>query len=454
MTRLPSTAPTEPTRRRRWRGRALCALLPAALFLLAGCATGGFTPPWRAAEPKKDAPKNEIVQTGLIADRYVIDPELQKEFDKAKALFDQKKYDEAIPIFHKVYQLDYPWYYWNALGAITGDALADGALDSEETRKAKQTVREKNTKRKFSPICEAAIFYEAECQRLQKNFREAEFTYTKVLADYPRSQYATRVRQGLFEIADHWLEPTRKQMDEYQEQIQGKRWFVAPAMWVHWGNDMPFLDTEGHATQVLNTVRLHDIKGPMGEKALLYLGTISFFRQDYKEADFYFTQIFQEYPNSDHAAKALKQSVICKQLVTGGPIYDCRGVEESKKLLLTSMGAYPELAKDERWVSDQLKSINLQQADRDMKIAELYQRMDHPGAAYFYYEIVCRRYPGTTYCATATQRKQELRVKVEKEQKTAPTAPLPASARARAGSAASRLKAPLGSMPSMGPAPR
>lgn len=243
-----------------------------------------------------------------------------------------------------------------------------------------------------------------------------------MLSDYPRSRFATRVCQGLFEIADLWLEPTRRQMDQYQEQLQGKRMFVMPADLVHWGKDMPFLDTEGHAIQALNTIRLHDIKGPMGEKALLYLGTIHFFNKDYKEADFYFQQLYTEYPNSKDAAKALKQSVICKQLITGGPIYDCRGVEESKKLLMTGMGAYPELAKDEQWIQNQLRSINVQQAERDLKIAEFYQRTGHPGAAYFYYEIVIRRYPGTSYCATATKRKEELRVKVEQEQQKAPVA--------------------------------
>ncbi len=227
------------------------------------------------------------------------------------------------------------------------------------------------------------------------------------LTDYPRSRFCTRVCQGLFEIADHWLEPTRKAMDEDQEVREGKRMFVMPAMFVHWGNDMPFLDTEGHAIEALNTIRLHDIKGPLGERSLMYLGTINFFRQEYKEADFYFSALYKEYPNSKDAAKALKQSVICKQLMTGGPIYDCRGVEESKKLLLTSIGAYPELAKEEKWIENQLRSINVQQAERDMKIAEFYQRTGHPGSAYFYYELVCRRYPNTSYCATAAKRKED-----------------------------------------------
>src|SRR5207245_1249453 len=106
-----------------------------------------------------------------------------------------------------------------------------------------------------------------------------------------------------------------------------KRYFVTPAMHIHFSKDMPTLDAEGHATNILNTIRIHDIKGEMGKKALLYLGTIHFFRQDYKEADFYFTRLYEEYPNDKDAAKAIKQSVICKQLVNGGSVYDPRAVE-------------------------------------------------------------------------------------------------------------------------------
>jgi outer membrane protein assembly factor BamD (BamD/ComL family) len=188
---------------------------------------------------------------------------------------------------------------------------------------------------------------------------------------------------------------------------------------------MPAMDAEGHATIILNTIRVHNIKGPMAEKALFMLGTINFFRKEYKEADFYFTQLYEQHPDSEHAAKAIKQSVICKQLATGGPIYDLRGVEQSKKLLMTMQGAYPELARDQQWVETQLAGMNIQQAERDFKIAEFYRRTGHPGSAYFYYELVIRRYPRTDFANKAAERKAELRTKVEKEGAAGPATPPP-----------------------------
>ena len=55
--------------------------------------------------------------------------------------------------------------------------------------------------------------------------------------------------------------------------------------------------------------------------------------EDYKDADYYYSQLYEHYPNSALAPKAIKQAIICKQLSTGGSCYDCRSVEESRKLI-------------------------------------------------------------------------------------------------------------------------
>jgi len=64
---------------------------------------------------------------------------------------------------------------------------------------------------------------------------------------------------------------------------------------------------------------------------------------------------------------------------------------------------------------DPLSKVEAEQAEKDFKIAEFYRRTDHPGSAYFYYEIVRRRYPGTKYAEQAIERMHELRAKAEKE---------------------------------------
>src|SRR5205807_3920077 len=109
------------------------------------------------------------------------------------------------------------------------------------------------------------------------------------------------------------------------------------------------------------------------------------------------------------------------QMSVRGPDYDGRTTAEARELVHQAKTAFPELARDKgEFLERQLYSINVQQAEKDLSIAEFYRRTGHPGSAYFYYELVRRRYPGTTYATHAQQRKQELRSKAEKDQGTGP----------------------------------
>jgi beta-lactamase regulating signal transducer with metallopeptidase domain len=49
------------------------------------------------------------------------------------------------------------------------------------------------------------------------------------------------------------------------------------------------------------------------------------------------------------------------------------------------------------------------QAEKDYDIASYYDRTGHPGSAYFYYEIVLRRHPGSAFADKAAQRMRELK---------------------------------------------
>jgi outer membrane protein assembly factor BamD (BamD/ComL family) len=53
--------------------------------------------------------------------------------------------------------------------------------------------------------------------------------------------------------------------------------------------------------------------------------------------------------------------------------------------------------------------IQIAQAERDLKIAEFYDRTKRTEAAIFSYELLCQRYPGTTFAEKARQRVEELR---------------------------------------------
>jgi outer membrane protein assembly factor BamD (BamD/ComL family) len=139
-------------------------------------------------------------------------------------------------------------------------------------------------------------------------------------------------------------------------------------------------------------------------------GGVKFYREDYKEADHYFSQLVEQHPNSPMASQAIELAIISKHMSTGGADYDGRKVAEARIMVDTALRNYPQLAAEKSgFFERQIGSITFQQAQKDFEIGEFYKRTGHPGSAYFYYEIVRRRYPGTKFADLATDRMNELR---------------------------------------------
>jgi outer membrane protein assembly factor BamD (BamD/ComL family) len=367
--------------------RASLALLPLAACLLSGCALDS----WHLLAPKPPpGPADSLVLRGDRLEEEKLPAEGTAAADLAGAheFYRQAQYDKAESLFAKV---------------------AD------------------NTKNQ-ARVAEEARFYQAESQRRQGCYPKAAATYDKLLLDFPSTQYREQAVQHMFEIANYWLDDTRTEMEETKEKMAGKRWIVWPHF-VHWDKTKPLLDEETEALDTLQQVQYNDIRGPMADKALFLMGSVHFFNEDYRDADHDFSQLVEMHPNSPFASQAMELAIISKHMSTGGPDYDGRKVAEARKLVDTALRNYPDLAAHKsEFLERQLMSINLQQAAKDYSIAEFYRRTSHPGSAYFYYEIVRRRYPNTKYYELATQRMLDLRSELEKAQgqAIAPPAPSPA----------------------------
>ncbi len=169
-------------------------LAPLFLCLVTGCTSLGdgglFTPPWKKAPPKDIAPKDSLTlgSGGPSAGggRELIDPTVRAELDSAQRLLQEKKFAEAEKIFHKFSQPDTHSNSTNsepASDAANKSTLGIGDLMLDITRSGKVRGRHPRI------VYEEALFGEAECQREQKNLREAANTYTKLMVDFPHTQY-------------------------------------------------------------------------------------------------------------------------------------------------------------------------------------------------------------------------------------------------------------------------
>jgi tetratricopeptide (TPR) repeat protein len=374
--------------------------LSFALWAAAGCAWN-LNPFHKDDPPAPPSPQHSVVlrPDGLAPAQVSLadsDPDLQA----AKEVFRQGEYAKAEPMFHHI-----------AEAHKDNGAWYSGLIPSHPDKSDMNVT-----------VLEEARFYEAECLRMQGNYPKAADTYIRMLNDFGSGLHREQAVTHLFNIANYWLEDTRKEMEETRDKAAGKRWYVAPHF-VNFDRSKPFLDEEGRAIEALEHVRYNDIDGPYADKALFMIGTVKFFNEDYREADYQFTQLVERHKNSPLYPRAAEMAVIAKNLSTGGSDYDGRKCAEAREMVPIALAGYkqveqqdPKLAGErEEFLRRQLAGITMQQAEKDYKLAEFYMRRRQPESAYFLFEVVRRRYPGTKYADLATEQMHKIREKVERE---------------------------------------
>ncbi len=216
-----------------------------------------------------------------------------------------------------------------------------------------------------------------------------------------------------------WTTPAA-QFDQEHEKAEGKRWYV-PSNFIHFDKTKPTLDEEGHALKMLEQVYYNDPVGPHAEKALFALGYIYFRRTDFQKADQYLSQLIENSDRnnkkSEYRERAFELAIIAKNNCSGGPKYDGRKAAEALKLIDKAKQTNAKLATEKAdFLENQKKMVHYMQAQKDYDIAEFYRRTGHPATAWFYYELVRRRYNGTEFHDQAIARMKEINLDLTEQQ--------------------------------------
>jgi TolA-binding protein len=293
-------------------------------------------------------------------------------------------------------------------------AAAERLYEAGDYAKVRSTFKEL-ADNQLNPalLAEKARFHEAECYRQVGKYPDAVDTYHKMLMEHPTGAYRERACNEMFKIADYWLDDTRAEIQAEQDgenitALRAKRLFK-------FDKTKPTMDREGRALQTLENVHLNDITGPTADKALFWCGFVNFYRGNYVEADHYFSTLIEFHKDSPLRPKATELAIISKNNSTGGAVYDGQKASEALQLVNHAEASMPEFADTEKkdFLTRQKLAIRAQQAEKDFKTAEYHEQTKHPGSAYFCYEIVRRRYPGTKYSDLATQRMEAIRAQAE-----------------------------------------
>jgi outer membrane protein assembly factor BamD (BamD/ComL family) len=259
---------------------------------------------------------------------------------------------------------------------------------------------------------EKARYFEGECMRLRGDLPGAMGVYNRLLKDFQYGVFRERAVGRMYDIANFWLDDTRRQLDEETQRTQGKRWFVS---WnfVHFNRRKPTFDEEGRALKALEQVYYNDPTGPYAEKSLYMAGYVQFRRGNFREADQLLSQAVEAADRNNRKSElrdqALELAILAKNNAGGGPDYDGRKAAESLKMIHQARMTSPELNSNRSdFLDNQAKIVRFMQAEKDYNIAEFYKRTGHPASAWFYYELVRRRYQGIEFHDKAVARMKEI----------------------------------------------
>ncbi|QJX00273.1 tetratricopeptide repeat protein [Frigoriglobus tundricola] len=258
-------------------------------------------------------------------------------------------------------------------------------------------------------LAERARYMQAMCRYQQGQYPEACDTFHKVLLDFPIGTYRVDCCARMFEICDYWLDDFRTELEQRSNENGIMRWRPGMPDWRD--RTKPKIDQEGRTIEALERIHTNDPKGPIADKAIFWCGYINFIRGNFNEADHFFSQMVEMHPDSPLRPQALALAIQAKNSSTGGAVYDGRKCAEALQLVHVAEATVPELTNNPE-MSEKLTrakfAIRSQQAEKDFRTADYYERTGHPGSAVFYYELVRRRYAGTRYSDIATERQARL----------------------------------------------
>ena len=263
-------------------------------------------------------------------------------------------------------------------------------------------------------LAEQARFMQAESRRVRGHYPEAVDVYHKLLMDFPTGAHRQEVCAKVFEICDYWLDDFRNELVTRQNEKGALHWY--PHRPNPFDNTKPFLVQESRALEALEYVHTFDFSGPLADKALFWCGYVNYIRGNFDEADHFFSQLVELHKDSPLRPQAITYAIQAKNNATGGAVYDGRKCAEALHLLNVAEASVPELVNDPAMAEKLTRSkfaIRYQQAEKDFRTAEYYERTGHPGSAIFYYELTRRRYAGTRYAEIASERKDHLKAQMD-----------------------------------------
>ena len=243
-----------------------------------------------------------------------------------------------------------------------------------------------------SPLEEDALFMRAESQFFANAYPDAYEAYERLLAKYKRSKHLEKSVTREFDIGVWWLKMDNK----------NPRWPLTPNLT---DGRVPRMNSWSSALQVFERVRLNDPTGDLADDSLNATAGAYFAKGRYSDADYFYTLLRREYPDSEHQFTAHLVGVQAKLRTYQGSVYEGTPLVDAQELVEQILKQFPQLTPDDRARVMELRNkVAADLAKRDYDRAVYYANQNRAGAARYYFGLVATSYPGTQMAIQAEQR--------------------------------------------------
>lgn len=223
-------------------------------------------------------------------------------------------------------------------------------------------------------------FTDAEMLLAQGKLTKAVRQYEKFLDDYPASPLRDAALQREFGIASDFLAGRRKRM-------------------------LLVLNLRRYDEGVKIMEKISDRAGnsDIAKRASMAVARSFENRRKYEEAYLKWSEIQTRWPNGQIAKEALLEMAKTKYATYRGPVYDATGLISAKSYYENFKLRYPQEAQQLQ-VDDTLSRISEQLAEKQLGIAEYYDRTQSKGPANMYYQMVIDEWPQSKAARTAREK--------------------------------------------------
>jgi TolA-binding protein len=243
-------------------------------------------------------------------------------------------------------------------------------------------------------------YYEAD------RYIKARDAFDELVKEHPNTRYMDALIDREWKIAQFWEKKARENYD----------WPLTPNAY---DKTRPWFDTMGHAIKTYDNIRLNDPTGPRADDAIMATANIHFDRRRFEEADYHYSLLRKEYPQSELQYEAHVLGLQAKLRKYQGEDYDGTPLEEAKVLVkqLRTQFASRLPADEKERLHTVEGQLNLELATRDYRMAVHNDGTKHYGAARHYYRKVQDEYPNTELAAKARDRLAQIAGEPDKPEK-------------------------------------